>query len=332
MHSVTLVRRLLVGATLLAATLATVATSPPVLAGSVARRAAPPGCGTWVLQPVATDADLTRNARKIRRALSHRGVRGLSVRVPWSAIDQDFDVLNRAARLAHRRGKELSVRFLAGRATPARVFREGAHFYRSGGARIPKPFGDGGKAGNPVFERSYAHLVSRLASWSRRHGVTVLHLPWYGYQWAEIYNGPAVRAARGYSYRAWLRGHLRLLDIGLRASGNGLAVEFALSGDWGGRTRASGRIADRVVDRVGPWSRRAIVQGNGMGRWNAPATNRTVFHAKQMVDGGTFDWRSIYRTLRANDEAYVEAYLSSFSAPGKRQLLRQGRAFRRDRC
>ena len=325
-----LVRRLLVGATLVAAVVAAPTTA---LAEPSARRAgADPGCGTWVLQQAASTAELKRSAPQIRRALSHRGVRGLSVRVPWSAIDKNFDVLNRAAAIAHRRGKELSVRFLAGRSTPARVFREGAPYYRSGGARIPKPFRDDGTAGNPVFERNYERVVDKLASWSRRHDVGVLHLPWYGFQWAEIYNGPAVRDARGYSYRAWLRAHLRLLNIGLRASGHGLAVEFALSGDWGGHGSASGRIADRIVGKVGPWSRRAIVQGNGMGSWNGPATNRKVFHGKQMVSGGSFDWPSIYQQLRRNDDSYVEVYLDSFSGAGKRRLLSQAKKFQHDRC
>ena len=73
-------------------------------------------------------------------------------------------------------------------------------------------------------------------------------------------------------------------------------------------------------------------QGNGLGKWNSPSTNREVFHAKQMVDGGEYDWASIYQTLRTNDEAYVEVYLTSFTGTKSAQLYRQAKRFAADRC
>ena len=308
------------------------APTPSLAAATQPPAGAQPGCGTWVLQQVATTTELDRKAAQIKDALSHDGIRGLSVRVPWSSIDQNFTLLDRAAALAHATGKELSVRFLAGQSTPARVFNEGAAYYTANGAKIPKPFSDGGAAGNPVFERNYEAVVTKLATWSRANGVTVLHLPWYGYKWAEIYNGSAVQAAPGYNYQSWLTAHQRLLDIGLKASGQGLSVEFALSGDWGGQGAAAGQLADRVVQAVGPWSSRAIVQGNGLGKWNSTSTNREVYHAKQMVDGGEYDWSSIYQTLRTNNEAYVEVYLTSFTGTKSAQLYTQAKQFAADRC
>ncbi len=224
------------------------------------------------------------------------------------------------------------MRFLAGRSTPARVFNEGAYSYTAGGDKIPKPFSDSGVAGNPVFERNYKAIVTKLAAWSRTNGAKLLHLPWYGYQWAEIYNGNAVKGARGYSYDAWMKGHLKLVDIGVAASGSDLTVEFAMSGDWGGNSSASGDIADRIIDSTGDWSRRVLVQGNGMGRWNNPATSRNLFHAKQMVDGGDYNWTSIYQTLRSNDEAYVEVYLSSFTGARKTMLASEAKKFSTQRC
>lgn len=291
-----------------------------------------PGCGTWVLQEVSSRAQLRRQAPAIKAALRKRGVRGLSIRVPWSSIDRNFKLLNKARKIANSQDKALAVRFLAGRSTPARVFREGAYYYTANGERIPKPFSDSGRGGNPVFQRNYKAVVMKLAAWAERKKVRMLHLPWYGYRWAEIYNGSAVRAARGYSERAWLKGHLKLVRIGHRVSSRRLTVEFALSGDWGSNGSAAGAIADRIIDRTGPWSRRAVVQGNGLGRWNSPSTNRKVFHAKQMVDGGDYDWASIYQTLRSNHEAYAEVYLSSFSGPRARQLAVEARQFKRDRC
>jgi hypothetical protein len=293
---------------------------------------APPGCGTWVLQEVADKASLERKARQIKAVLGKKGVSGLSLRVPWSTIDRNFRVLNKAAKLAKARHKKLSVRFMAGRSTPARVFNEGAYYYTSGGEKIPKPFSNSGRPGNPVFERNYKAVVKKLKVWSHGKRVKLLHLPWYGYQWAEIYNGSAVQSARGYSYHAWLKGHLKLLRIGMKFGTRKRPVEFALSGDWGGQGAAAGTIADKIVDIAGAWSRRVLVQGNGLGRWNAPATNRRVFHAKQMVDGGSYDWADIYRTLRANDEAYVEVYLDSFTGGGRRELLSEARKFKSQRC
>jgi hypothetical protein len=317
----------------LAAGFVTVSTASTAAPAPVPAPATPkPGCGTWVLQEVADKAALDRNAAAIDSALANTGVTGLSVRVPWTAIDKDFSVLDRAAQLAKARGKQLAVRFMAGRSTPARVFNEGAYSYTVGGKQVPKPFSNTGVAGNPVFERNFQAVVTKLATWSKTNGVKLLHLPWYGYQWAEIYNGSAVKGASGYSYDAWLKGHLKLLDMGLAASSSTLTVEFALSGDWGGNASASMTIADRIVDTAGVWSRRAMVQGNGLGKYNNPSTNRSVFHAKQMMDGGDYNWSSIYQTLRTNDEAYVEVYTSSFSGSGKAALVSAAQAFKSQRC
>ena len=325
----TSVRRFATALALLAGLIAL--TPAPSVAVTVAPRPQP-GCGTWVLQQVSSKADLERQAPAIDAALANSGVAGLSVRVPWSAIDTDFSVLNSAAALAKARGKQLSVRFMAGTSTPARVFNEGAHYFTVGTKKIPKPFSNTGVPGNPVFERNFQAVVTKLAAWSRANGVKVLHLPWYGYQWAEIYNGTDLQATKGYSYDAWLKGHLKLLDMGLAVSGSDLTVEFALSGHWGGNATAAKTIADRIVASTGAWSRRAMVQGNGLGQWNAPATKSSVFHAKQMVDGGDYDWASIYQTLRTNDEAYVEVYLSSFSGPRMPSLYPHPQSFTPPRC
>ena len=324
------VRCCLVSLTLLVGLLA-VAPAPASTAAQRAPRPQP-GCGTWVLQEVSSRAALKRQAPEIKSALRKSGVTGLSVRVPWSAIDRNFKVLKKARKIAKSQHKQLAVRFMAGRSTPARVFREGAYSYVANGERIPKPFSNSGKAGNPVFQRNFKAVVKKLAHWSERKGVRVLHLPWYGYRWAEIYNGSAVKAASGYSSSAWLRGHLKLVKIGHKFSNRKLTVEFALSGEWGGQERAAGTIADRIIDLTSSWSKRALVQGNGLGRWNNPATNRKIFHAKQMVDGGDYDWASIYQTLRSNDEAYAEVYLSSFSGPRASQLATEAAKFKRDRC
>ena len=53
---------------------------------------------------------------------------------------------------------------------------------------------------------------------------------------------------------------------------------------------------------------------------------------RQMVDGGDYNWASIYQTLRANDEAYVEVYTSSFAGSGKAALASAAQSFKSQRC
>ena len=173
-------------------------------------------CGTWVLQQVSTATELSRQAAAIDSALALPGVTGFSMRVPWNALDKDPTLLDKGLALAEARGKEFAIRFMAGRSTPERVFTAGAHYFTSSkGEKIPAPFAATGTAGNPAFEKEFEKTVAGLADWSRDHGVSVLHVPWYGFQWAEIYNGAEIESATGYSWSSWLEGHRRLAAIAL---------------------------------------------------------------------------------------------------------------------
>jgi hypothetical protein len=278
-------------------------------------------CGTWVLQQATTMAELNGAAAQIDRVLALPGVVGLSLRVPWNAIDGDLALYERGLELARAQGKSLAVRFMAGRHTPARVFEAGAHaFVSAAGDVIPKPFGDDGTAGNPVFEQEFDRTVGVLATWARANGVRLLHLPWYGFAWAEIYNGDEIQAAPGYSYTAWLEGHTRLIALALGHAGDDLAVEFSMSGHWGGQNQGSGQVADAIVGLAGPGSPGIFVQGNGLGVFNNRTTDRPIFHAKQMYDGADYDWATVFGYLTTNDERYVEVYTASFSRPKQAQL------------
>jgi hypothetical protein len=290
----------------------------------------PPVCGTWVLQQASSVAELKRLRPNLMNALRTPGVRGLSVRVPWASIDRDFSVLEKAKRIARAAGKPLSVRFMAGRSTPARVFQEGAHYYvNSRGEKIPQPFSNTGRAGNPVFEREYEQLVARLASWSRHHNVSLLHLSWYSHMWAEIDNGPQLQNARGYSLDAWKSGHLRLLDIGLSYARDGLSVEFPMSGHWGNGASAAGDFLDRIVASKGRWSPRVFVQGNGLGRYeSSPAWSRPIHHGLQMYDGGAYDWSSVFAYAKSVRTTYLEVYSSSFQGSRAESLATEAKEFR----
>lgn len=278
-------------------------------------------CGTWVLQQSTTMTELNGAATQIDRALALPGVVGLSLRVPWNAIDGDLALFERGLELARARGKSLAVRFMAGRHTPPRVFEAGAYsFVSAAGDLIPKPFADDGTAGNPVFEQEFDYTVGVLATWARANGVRLLHLPWYGFAWAEIYNGEEIQAAPGYSYAAWLEGHTKLIALALAHAGDDLAVEFSMSGHWGGQNQGSGQVADAIVGLAGPWNPGIFVQGNGLGVFNSRTTDRPVLHAKQMFDGADYDWATLFGYLTANDERYVEVYTASFSRPKQAQL------------
>jgi hypothetical protein len=296
---------------------------------SASGTALPPVCGTWVLQQASSAAELDRMRGDLRAALATPGVRGLSVRAPWNAIDGNLGVFNEALDIARAAGKPLSIRVMAGRHTPARVFQAGAYSYvDSRGERIPKPFSDNGSAGNPVFEREYEQMVAGLAGWSRSHGVRLLHLSWYGHLWAEIDNGEEIQRSRGYSLDAWATGHLRLLDIGMKYAKDGLSVEYPMSGYWGGGGSAAGRFFDRITTSAGQWTPRVFLQGNAHGKYNYdPVGSRPIYHGLQMFDGGQYDWASAYAFAKTAKSTYLEVYSSSFQGPRADELASEARSF-----
>ncbi len=285
-------------------------------------------CGTWVLQQVSTATELSRQASAIDQALAQPGVVGLSLRVPWDALEKDPSLLDKGLALADARGKEFAIRFMAGRWTPDRVFNDGAYSFTSAaGDTMPAPFAPNGTAGNPVFEREFGETVTWLADWSRAHDVSVLHVPWYGFQWAEIYNGSEIEALPNYSWTSWLEGHRRLAEVALAHGGPDLAIEFAMSGHWGARGAGANDVTNALIGIAGDNSPELIIQGNGMGMFSSKTTNRPVLHAKQMYDGKDYDWKSIYSTLTANDERYLEVYTTSFAQPNKAILASEAAKF-----
>jgi hypothetical protein len=291
-------------------------------------------CGTWVLQQVSSAADLDRLRSQIDAALSLPGVVGLSVRFPWKVADSSFAILERGLQIASARGKAFSPRFMAGRHTPARVFEAGSPYYLTpSGEKVPAPFTPSG-APNTVFETAWAEYVARLAAWSRAHGVRLLHLAWYGQDWAELNHGKEVRAVPGYSQAAWLRAHERLVDLAALVSGADLAVELPLSGY--GPLSANGlsaALADRIVTAVGAGSSRFFVQANGWGPngdWGAPDASteadmdavwsRPVKRGQQMIQPEDYDWSRVFTHLYTNKASYAEVYLPSFTMARKAQL------------
>ena len=289
-------------------------------------------CGTWVVQQVSSHEELERLTRKvIGPALETPHLRGLCIRVPWHAIDEDFSLLEAGLKLARERKLSYSVRFMAGRHTPARVFAAGSPFYEHRGEKVPTPFHADGTP-NDVFEREYDRFLSRLADWCRQNNVRLLHLAWYGQDWAELNHGKEVRSQPGYTYQNWLRAHLRLIDIGLKHANEDLAVELPFSG-YGPLTQAAVTFTDHVIDKLGPNDPRFFCQANGwgpQGDWGAPTQEterafdkvweKPICRGQQAIQPSDYDWRAMYDLLRANGATYCEVYATSFTLKRRDQL------------
>jgi hypothetical protein len=206
---------------------------------------------------------------------------------------------------------------MAGRWTPARVYVAGALPYVINGVRAPLPFTALGTP-DTAFESAYRQEVAVLASWSRRNGVHLLHLPWYGALYNEFYLGPEVLRAPGYTYQAWLNAHERLAQIAWQFAGSDLTIEFPLSGidDSAGRTVYS-NLSSYANALAASSPTRLFVQTNGLGQpqFGLRVFGRgiTVGHAQQMYNGADYDWSIIFTLVRASHDTYLEIYVTSFS-------------------
>ncbi len=297
-------------------------------------------CGTWVLQQASSEAELRRwFAGALGPALSTPHLRGFSLRVPWKAIDGDFTLLEAGLKIAREHQLDFSVRFMAGRHTPARVFDQaGSPFYLRGTEKVPAPFNADGSP-NTAFEAEYEKLLAVLAKWCRANRVRLLHLAWYGQDWAELNHGKEVRALPGYSYEHWLAAHKRLLDLGLKYAGADLAVEFPFSGH-GPLTDAASAFADYVVKTIGPTNPIFFCQANGWGPngdWGAPDARteaafdqvwtRPVCRGQQMIQPRDYEWAACYQKLYENQATYCEVYAPSFTMKNKAQLASEIKKF-----
>jgi hypothetical protein len=297
-------------------------------------------CGTWALQQAGSVAELEAfRAKWIDAALRTPHLRGFCLRVPWKAIDKDFSLLEAGLKIARQHNLDFSLRFMAGRHTPAWVFDKGCPFYtkrsqEEGVEKVPAPFTPDGSP-NAIFEEHYEALVARLAAWCRKNQVHLLHLAWYGQDWAELNHGKEVRALPGYSFDNWLGAHKRLIDIGLKYAGDGLAVELPFSG-YGPCAAAATMFADHVIDRVGQSRPLFFCQANGWGPngdWGAPNRDteaafdkvwtRPICRGQQMIQPRDYDWPRVFEKLYQNKATYCEVYTPSFTMEHKAQLAEE---------
>jgi hypothetical protein len=290
--------------------------------------------GTWVLEQVMSRKALQQRAPAIRDALRIPGVVGFSIRVPWTLLEPtrgqyDFRVIERARRIAAP--KQLSVRFIAGVYTPpfwmghSMVYDGSVTGGVGAGSAVPLPFAaDGGP--NRRFERGWTRLVDRLADWSIRHHLSLLHLAWPGLVWSEMGVTEQMMGQPGYSYAAARDTHLRLLDHGLAVSTGTLSVEFPFAGfvpsqlyvDLKQHLMASAKrgrcilLANNLTDRTSPLLR------------EAPPPRRA---AQMLQPDNTYDWSAVFDDARTMYAEYVEIYTPSFSGGTSDQLPAETLAF-----
>ena len=194
-------------------------------------------CGTWVLQQVTSREELDRLLpTTLVPALETPAIRGFSMRVPWRAIDGDFALLDAGLAVARRRPGLLGP--VHGRASYPRPRLRGRL------PVVPAPRRAGPRA-VPAHGAPNAGLRGRVRAVRRppgglvpAHGVRLLHLAWYGQDWAELNHGKEVRARPGYSYANWLRAHVpaagHRAEVRRRGPGRRAAVLRLRPADRGG--------------------------------------------------------------------------------------------------
>src|SRR5207253_6729181 len=107
----------------------------------------------------------------------------------------------------------------------------------------------------------------------------------------------------------------------------------------------SAALADYVVSTAGAGSDRFFVQANGWGPngdWGttSAATEaqfdqiwlKPVRRGEQAIQAQDYDWTALYGALYANDAAYAEVYLHSFSLARKALLATEIQKFAASRC
>ena len=123
--------------------------------------------GTWVLQQVSSCEELERlQTTTVGAALKTPHIRGFCIRVPWHAIDRDFALIESALELAQAHHVDCSIRFMAGRHTPQRVFASPSR------TKAVRTFGE------VPFEDRFDHIPQRRlddAVSNRRDGQRELH-------------------------------------------------------------------------------------------------------------------------------------------------------------
>jgi hypothetical protein len=253
----------------------------------------------------------------INQAMTIPGIQGLSLRAPWTAITSNLSIFAAGLQVAHADHVNLAIRFVAGEDTPAQDLGNSTVLAGSDGTRIPLPWGAGSTATsfipNSTFVSAYTATVDELATYARANGIRELHLPWFSGPTAEIYLGPEILSAPGYSLENFLDGYEQLINIAMSVAGNGLTVELPMSGIGTGQVVHP--LEQYILGKYGSDPRGFIAQWNDLGNGQPEVSAPGLDTGRQMAGQGDFDWAAAYQTLRAEGSTTLEIYLQSF-APG----------------
>jgi hypothetical protein len=264
---------------------------------------------------VSTSTALKWFTPAINQALAVPGIRGLSLRAPWTSITSNLDVFSAGVAIAHADHVSLAIRFVAGEDTPSQFLGNSTVLAGSDGTRIPLPWGAGSTAtsfqSNSAFVAAYKATVDELAAYARANGIRELHLPWYSGPTAEIYLGPEIVKAPGYSMQNFLDGYEQLIDIAMSVAGNGLTVELPMSGIGTGQVVRP--LEQYILAKYGSDPRGFIAQWNDLGNGQPEVSAPGLQTGRQMAGQGDFDWAAAYQTLRAEGSTTLEIYLQSFA-------------------
>ena len=270
--------------------------------------------GTWAMLQVSTTKALTHFTPAIDAALAIPGVTGLSLRAPWTSITSNLDIYTAGVQITQAAHSSLAIRFIAGVDTPPLDLGNSTTI---AGKAIPLPWGAGSTptsfVPNTTFENAYRATVTQLAAFALANGVHLLHLPWYSGTTAEIYNGPEVVAAPGYSLQNFLTGYERLAAIGMSVASPNLSVEYPFSGI--GTRSVVMPLENYMAATFGSNNPELMVQWNTLTD-KLPATQPPavgVNLSRQMMGQGDFNWANVYQTLIAQHSQAVEIYLQSFA-------------------
>jgi hypothetical protein len=271
--------------------------------------------GTWAMLQVSKTSALTYYRPTINAALAIPGVTGLSLRAPWTSITSNLDIFDEGVQIAQADHSALAIRFLSGVDTPSQDLGNSTSI---AGQAIPLPWGPGSTptsfVPNTVFENAYRSTVEQLATFALANNIHVLHLPWYSGTTAEIYNGPEVQAAPGYSPANFLTGYERLVAIGMSVAGPDLTVEFPLGGV--GTGSVVGPLETYMSSTYGSDNPELMVQFNDLTDASPPIQHPStgVNMERQMAGQGDYNWATVYATLVSQHSQSVEVYLQSFAS------------------
>jgi hypothetical protein len=272
-------------------------------------------CGTWAMLQVSTPTALKWFSPSINQALAVPGIQGLSLRAPWSSITSGLSIYAGGLQLTRAAHKNLAIRFVAGVDTPAQFLGNSTALQGGGGRLIPLPWGPGTTAthfvANGTFVAAYKATVVELATYARANGIRELHLPWYSGATAEIYLGPEIQRAPGYSLQNFILGYEQLINVAMSVAGNGLTVELPMSGIGTGQVVRP--LEQYIVSRYGTDPPGFIAQWNDLGSGGPSISDPGLATGRQMIGQGDYNWPAAYATLRAEGSTTLEVYLQSFA-------------------